>query len=148
LGLPKPLPRRRVCPPPPPPVLGGGAHSLAREGLGESQFRREDIHCGTLYIYVLCVLNTLTYVSAVCSEIIRRLGKDLFHVLQSQGRPLTLQKYLRPVQLECIKIRLCRLYSVHTAVRSFGQKTISVAPIYWCNYASSTNILVQINGQN
>jgi hypothetical protein len=40
--------------PPPPPVLGGGAHSLAREGLGESQFRRGDIHCGTLYIYVLC----------------------------------------------------------------------------------------------
>jgi len=24
------------------------------EGLGESQFRREDIHCGTLDIYVLC----------------------------------------------------------------------------------------------
>ncbi len=36
------------------PVLGGGAHLLAREGLGESQFRRGDIHCGTLYIYVLC----------------------------------------------------------------------------------------------
>jgi hypothetical protein len=32
-----------------PPVLEGGAHSLAREGLGESQFRRGDIHCGTLY---------------------------------------------------------------------------------------------------
>jgi hypothetical protein len=42
-----------VPPPPPPPVLGGGAHSLAREGLGESQIRRGDIHCGTLYIYVL-----------------------------------------------------------------------------------------------
>ncbi len=26
---------------------------LAREGLGESQFRRGDIHCGTLYIYIL-----------------------------------------------------------------------------------------------
>ncbi len=36
-----------------PPVLGRGAHSLARERLGESQFRRGDIHCG---IYVLCVL--------------------------------------------------------------------------------------------
>jgi hypothetical protein len=36
----------------PPPVLGGGAHSLAREGLGESQFRRGDIHTGTLHIYV------------------------------------------------------------------------------------------------
>jgi hypothetical protein len=40
---------RRVSPP---PVLGGGAHSLAREGLGESQFRRGDIHCGTLTILV------------------------------------------------------------------------------------------------
>jgi hypothetical protein len=29
---------------------GGGAHSLAGEGLGESQFRRGDIHCGVLYI--------------------------------------------------------------------------------------------------
>ncbi len=39
---------------PPSLVPRGGAHSLAREGLGESQFRRGDIHCGTLYIYVLC----------------------------------------------------------------------------------------------
>ncbi len=39
---------------PPPLVPGGGAHSLARKGVGESQFRRGDIHCGTLYIYVLC----------------------------------------------------------------------------------------------
>jgi hypothetical protein len=46
-------------PPPPHPqasVLphplgrGGRAHSLAGEGLGESQFRRWDIHCGALYI--------------------------------------------------------------------------------------------------
>jgi hypothetical protein len=53
LGLPQPLTRRRV--PPLPPVLGGGAPSLAREGLGESQFRRGDIHCGTLYIYTYFV---------------------------------------------------------------------------------------------
>jgi hypothetical protein len=52
LGLPNPSPCRRVCPPP--LVPGGGAHSLTREGVGESQFRRGDIHCGTLYIYVLC----------------------------------------------------------------------------------------------
>jgi hypothetical protein len=52
LGLPQPLIRRRVCPPP--PVLGGGAHSLAREGLGESQLQRKDIHWGTLYIRSLC----------------------------------------------------------------------------------------------
>ncbi len=39
---------------------GGGAHSLAGEG--ESQFRREDIHCGTLYnvyMYVLCAWEVL-----------------------------------------------------------------------------------------
>jgi hypothetical protein len=34
-------------------VLGGVAHWLAREGLEESQFRRGDIICGTLYIHVL-----------------------------------------------------------------------------------------------
>jgi hypothetical protein len=28
------------------------------EGLGESQFRRGDIHCGTLYIYVLYARNS------------------------------------------------------------------------------------------
>ncbi len=39
---------------PSPRLSGGGAHSLAGQGLGESQFRRGDIHCGTLYIYVLC----------------------------------------------------------------------------------------------
>jgi hypothetical protein len=46
LGLPHPSPAGECAPP---PVLGGGAHSLAREGLGESQFRRGDIHCGSLY---------------------------------------------------------------------------------------------------
>jgi hypothetical protein len=35
---------------------GGGAHSPAVEGLGESQFRREDTHCGTLlFIYTYFV---------------------------------------------------------------------------------------------
>jgi hypothetical protein len=53
LGLPQPLTRRRVCPPPL-LVPGGEAHSLAREGVGESQFRRGDKYCGTLYKYVLC----------------------------------------------------------------------------------------------
>ncbi len=38
LGLPHPFSRRRVCPPPFGPE--GRAHSLAVEGLGESQFRR------------------------------------------------------------------------------------------------------------
>ncbi len=45
-------------PPPPPGSVGRGtlAESLVRQGLGESQFRRGDIHCDTLYIYVLCGL--------------------------------------------------------------------------------------------
>ncbi len=34
----------------PHPLIQGGAHPLAGEGLGESQFQREDIHCGTLCI--------------------------------------------------------------------------------------------------
>ncbi len=34
-----PTPHPQASLPPPPPVLGGGAHSLARERLGESQFR-------------------------------------------------------------------------------------------------------------
>jgi hypothetical protein len=52
LGLPQPLTRRRVCL----PFQGGGTHSLAREGVGESQFRRGYINCGTLY--VRCALPT------------------------------------------------------------------------------------------
>ncbi len=43
-------------PTPHPLVPGGGANSLAREEVGESQFRRGDIHCGTLYLCVLCDL--------------------------------------------------------------------------------------------
>ncbi len=42
-----------------PLVSGGRAHSLAKEGVGESQlhqFQRGDIHCGTLYMSVLCVI--------------------------------------------------------------------------------------------
>ncbi len=50
---PNPSPACEWASPTPRPVLGGGTHSLAREGLGESQFRRGDTHCGTLYIYVL-----------------------------------------------------------------------------------------------
>jgi hypothetical protein len=32
--------------------VGVGAYSLASEGLGESRFRRGDIHCDSLYIRV------------------------------------------------------------------------------------------------
>jgi hypothetical protein len=56
LGLPHPLSRRRVCHPS--FGSGGGAQSLAREGVGiDSQFRRGDVHCGTL-IYMYFVPET------------------------------------------------------------------------------------------
>ncbi len=44
------------------PFGPGGAHSLAGEGLREYQFRRGDIHCGALYILVLCI--ALAHLSA------------------------------------------------------------------------------------
>jgi hypothetical protein len=50
--FPNPSPARECANP---LVPGGGARSLAREGVGESQFRRGDIHCGTLYICI-CTL--------------------------------------------------------------------------------------------
>ncbi len=46
---PTPHPQASV---PPLPGSGGGAHSLARDGLGESQFRRGDVHCGSLSLYI------------------------------------------------------------------------------------------------
>jgi hypothetical protein len=65
------------------PVLGGGAHSLAREGLGESQFRRGD----TLYsipMYVICgkepisnTSNKNTFRVPNCSAFTGRLSNSL-----------------------------------------------------------------------
>jgi hypothetical protein len=49
---PTPHPQARV--PPPPPLVPGGVAPLAgKRGVGESQFRRGDTYCGTLYKYVL-----------------------------------------------------------------------------------------------
>ncbi len=45
-----PTPHPGDCAPHPLVQEGGGAHSLAGVGFGESQFRRGDIHCGTLYV--------------------------------------------------------------------------------------------------
>jgi hypothetical protein len=52
-GPPQHKSRRQVCSLP--PLVGGGgrAHSLAGEGLVESQFQRGDIHYGALYISTL-----------------------------------------------------------------------------------------------
>jgi hypothetical protein len=49
LGLSHPLSRQRVCPSPR-NQGGGGAHSLAGEGLGESQFRRLEEKLRTLLL--------------------------------------------------------------------------------------------------
>ncbi len=55
-----PTPHTQVSVSPPLLIPGRGTHSLAGEGAGESQFRRGDMHCGTLYIHVLCdVLHLL-----------------------------------------------------------------------------------------
>ncbi len=43
-----PSPAGECAPPPPHSVPGRGAHSLAREGVGKSQFRRRDLDCGIL----------------------------------------------------------------------------------------------------
>ncbi len=56
LGVPQQPPtRRRVCHPPLVPRWRG---TLAgKREVGASQFRRGYLHCGTLYIFVLCALN-------------------------------------------------------------------------------------------
>jgi hypothetical protein len=45
------------------------AHSLAGEGVGESQFRLGDIHCGTLYtLYTVHILYNIQYMYFVHSS--------------------------------------------------------------------------------
>jgi hypothetical protein len=65
---------------PPPPNLqasvlslvpGGGAHSLAGEGVGRSQFQREDIHCGTLGITPTCTDCPRTNCPCSCPPVVR-----------------------------------------------------------------------------
>jgi hypothetical protein len=50
-----PTPHPQPSMPPPPLGSEGGAHSLAREGLGESQFRRRDIVVFFIYRYFVIV---------------------------------------------------------------------------------------------
>ncbi len=52
IGTP-PTPHPQASVPPPPRFCGEG-HTRWRERGWESPIRRGDIHCGTLYIYVLC----------------------------------------------------------------------------------------------
>jgi hypothetical protein len=54
---PTPHPQASV-PASPPPRFRGEGHTCWRErGVGESQFRRGDRHCGILYLCVLCGLG-------------------------------------------------------------------------------------------
>jgi hypothetical protein len=54
IGTP-PNPHPQASVPSPPLVPGGGAHLLAREGVGESQFRRGDRHWYSIYMCTLWV---------------------------------------------------------------------------------------------
>ncbi len=62
LGLPQPLTHWQVFPIPPPPLwFQGEGHTRWRErGVGESLFRRGDIHCVTV---VLCICMYFVYVT-------------------------------------------------------------------------------------
>jgi hypothetical protein len=61
-----PTPHPQASVPPPPLVRGGGgAHSLAGEGVGESQFRRGNIQCGTLKRYICTLWLASSLLSAV-----------------------------------------------------------------------------------
>ncbi len=85
LGLPQTLSRRRVCPPPLDPR--GGAHSLAREGVGESQYRRGDINCGTLYICTLCCRTEISRV--IYSKERMRRRKFTFFIKRDIGKKIS-----------------------------------------------------------
>ncbi len=57
LGLPPtPLPQANV--PPPPPVSGGRGTLAGEKGVGRVPIPTRGIHCGTLYMYVLCDSTT------------------------------------------------------------------------------------------
>jgi len=52
LGPPPPPPRRLGCPFP--PVSGGRGTLAGEKGVGRVPIPTRGIHCGTLYMYVLC----------------------------------------------------------------------------------------------
>jgi hypothetical protein len=83
---PNPLTRRRVCPPP--PGSGKGAHSLAREGLGEYFVEREINHNwpdfdlkATLFHQVQIILNIMTQKKNVLHIFQTRKSRLLFLLL-------------------------------------------------------------------
>jgi hypothetical protein len=78
------------------PVVGirGGAHSLAREGLYgiESKFRRGDMHCGTLYVYVLRALGNPDNTSSEDQNSLLPVSQFLIHLRICSPLALTLLK--------------------------------------------------------
>jgi hypothetical protein len=70
LGLPQPLTPRECAP----PRSGGGAHSLTREGVGESQFQRGDILCGTLFMCMYFVTKSMHPKTCAANMCLRERG--------------------------------------------------------------------------
>jgi hypothetical protein len=65
LGLPPPPTRRLVCPLP--PVSGGRGTLAGEKGVGRVPIPTRGVHCGTLYMYVLCAVKGL-YAGVYLSE--------------------------------------------------------------------------------
>jgi hypothetical protein len=86
-----PTPHPQVSVPPPLPVPWGGAHSQAREGLGEPQFRRGDIHCGTfsIYVHVLCGVWFSFWKSQTFGKSLEAFGSRIFFLRYSIRKVLT-----------------------------------------------------------
>ncbi len=110
-----------ACVPPPPPGTGGRDTPADERGvgsLGESQFRRGDIHCGTLYIYVLCGLrcvpNALVrlFVSGCYSRLSSRMGHpSLSYKLSWGGGGISAPKTARTQP--CLVLFRCNPFNTH-----------------------------------
>ncbi len=68
---PQPPPRRLVCPPP--PVSGGRGTLAGEKGVGRVPIPTRGIHCGTLYMYVLCEGSQIS-IDTICLLVILSFG--------------------------------------------------------------------------
>jgi hypothetical protein len=64
---PQPPTRRLVCPLP--PVSGGRGTLAGEKGVGRVRIPTKGIHCGTLYMYVLCGVETTVCIAYHVKEI-------------------------------------------------------------------------------
>jgi hypothetical protein len=83
IGTP-PAPYPHASVPPPPLGPGGGAHSMTREGVGESQFRRGDIH----FFVVLFICMYF---------VVRSVGSVLYTSARTQCMPRLLASFISDV---------------------------------------------------